>query len=390
MRTIVLLLAAVLSRPLFAQGVTAILLNVQKGEMPSDASVPVALTADFPEKADGVSLKVTCGDGAFGQYNPRLRDWNGFTTLRFFAHNATDKPLPMYFALRDKSTVDYNTRADITFTLQPGPSNIALDLTKLKRNASPLQLDMSAVTQWFIANAEKADGAALYFGDFVLESAAAAPAAAPAVGLSVAPGGGGGNRIIIEGKIRIEIDEATFRNLLAGGAIAAAAPTVEPAAVTPAAGGEKKVLVDLNAPLPFEATEGSTMEVSEDHAAELGGKSVKFVYAKAESALSMGYWGGPYPNGCDWSGYNALRFEAFNATDKVLSLYVAIRDKNAGYENRADMAFKLNPGLNRIEFPINTIVTNSGKQLNKSQVTQWFISCDQAATVYFANFRLEK
>lgn len=396
MPTLVTVLLALLCGPLMAQPARAILLNVQKGDLPNDATVPVALTTDFPEVPDGVSLKATFGDGALGQYNPRLKDWTGFVAVEFFAHNASDAPLDMYFALRDKDTVDYNTRADIPFRLQPGPNSVALDLTRLRRIADPRPMDLSSIRQWYIARAAQGPEAVVYFGDIVLEGPAT-PTTAPATPVPAegAPAAGsGGARIVIEGKIRIELDEVTFQRLLAGATITTS--PAQPAAVAPAPAisvapqGKRMLLVDPAAGIPpFEGVAGVTFEVSDDYAAELGGKSIKVTYTGPESALSMGYWGLGAPPGSNWTGYDTLRFEAYNPTNNILSLYLAVRDQQPGYENRADLPFKLTPGLNRVELPISTIVTNAGKQLDKAHITQWFIPCDQAAVVYFANIRLE-
>ena len=363
----------------------AIVLNVQNGELPNDASVPVALTTDFPEKPDGVSLKVTFGEGAFGQFNPRLKDWTGFGTFSFFAHNAGDKPLEMYLAIRDKSTVDYGTRADFPFTLQPGANRVSIDLTRVKRNQSAVPFDFSTMASWYIAKTSEGDGYVVYFGDLNLDGAGA-PAATPATP-AVTATTPGGETIVLEGKIRIEVDRVTFERLMAAGGGAAATPTTVPAPAT--TGTQKLLLANLSEPLPFEAVEGAQLSLSDDHAAELGGKALKVVFVKPESVLSMGYWGGgEHPN--NWTGYNALRFEAFNAGDKVVNCYIAIRDQTPGYEARADMQFRLEPGMNKVDLPISTIATNAGKQLDKAHVTQWYIAVDQATTVYFANFRVEK
>ncbi|MBM3475190.1 MAG: hypothetical protein FJX75_18160 [Armatimonadetes bacterium] len=368
-----------------AQPAKAVVLNVQNGELPSDASVPMALTTEFPEKPDGVSLKVTFGEGAIGQYNPRLKDWTGLPNFRFFAHNAGDKPLEMYLAIRDKSTVDYGTRADFPFTLQPGANKVSIDLSRVKRNQSATPFDFSTMASWYIAKTSEGDGYIVYFGDINLEGggAAAEAPAAPAV-TAGAPGGG---TIVLEGRIRIEVDRVTFDKLMAAGGGGAATPTTAPAPAP--TGTQKLLLANLAEPLPFEAVEGAVLTLSDDHAAELGGKALKVEFVKPESVLSMGYWGGgEHPN--NWTGYNALRFEAFNAGDKVVNCYIAIRDQTPGYEARGDMTFKLEPGLNKVDLPISTIATNAGKQLDKAHVTQWYIAVDQATTVYFASFRVEK
>jgi len=379
-----------LSAPEFslAQPARAIILNVQDGELPSDATAPVALTTDFAEKPDGVSLKATFGEGAVGQYNPRLKDWTGFPSFRFFAHNAAGKPLEMYLAVRDRTTVDYATRADFPFTVQPGANNVTIDLTKVKRNQSATPFDFSTMTSWYIAKTTEGDGYVVYFGDICLEGAGAAPTAVggPAPGTATSPGGG---TIVLEGKIRIEIDRVTLQNLVAAAGAEGGTPAPS-ASAQPAAGGQQLLLVDLSTePLPFEYVEGASGSLSDDHAADLGAKAVKVVFAKQEAVLSMGYWGaGEHPD--DWTGYNSLRFEAFNAGDKIVNCYLAVRDKTPGYEARGDIPFRLQPGLNKIDLPISTIVTNAGKQLDKAHVTQWYIAVDQEATIYFASFRVEK
>jgi len=378
-----------------AQGQKVLLLNVQKGELPNDASAQVALTTEFPEKQGGVSLKVAFGKGAFGQYNPKLKDWTGLRYLRLFAHNPQDKPVALYLAVRDKDTANYDTRADLSFTLQPGLNNVSLDLSTLKRNNDPKPLDLASIRQWFIAAQAEAPDQVLYFGDIVLESEAggaqpaaagaeAPPATAPAEATQAL------KRIILEGRIRIEIDSVTIQDLVAAGlAPGGPAATPGPAATASSPGGPQKlVLLDtFSGQVPNDGP--ARFSLSEDHAQELGGKSVKVTYTSKEEAFGMGAWSAGTRFVGNWEGYNVLRFEAFNATDKLLGCYLGIRDQNPGYENRADLPFRLAPGLNKVELAIGAIVTNAGKQLDKTDIRHWFIPCDQEATVYFANFRLE-
>lgn len=367
-----------------AQAPKAVLINVQKGELPNDASAPVALATEFPEKKDGVSLKATFGKGSFGQYNPKLKDWTGFRYIRFFAHNPQAEAMKLYVAIRDKDTTNYDTRADLVFALQPGANNIQLDLAALKRNASPQPMDMTSIRQWFIAKDGEGPDQVVYFGDIVLEAEARAAQAAPTPqvpgGTAPAP-----KKLILEGKVRIEVDNVTVQDLAAVGL----APGGQAAAPPPAAGPQKVMILDTFAgQLPNDNTADVTL--SDDHVKELGGKSLKVVYAKKETAFGMGAWGAGHQLVTNWEGYNVLRFEAFNATEKMLGCYLALRDKNPGYENRADLPFRLTPGQNKVELQIGALVTNAGKQLEKRDIHHWFIPCDQEATVYFANFRLEK
>jgi hypothetical protein len=289
----------------------------------------------------------------------------------------------MYLAIRDKSTVDYGTRADFPFTLQPGANRVSIDLTRVKRNQSAVPFDYSTMASWYIAKTSEGDGYVVYFGDINLEAGAAGTApATPAPAAAGAPAGG---TVILEGRIRIEVDRVTFDNLMAAGGGTTAPAT----AAAPATATQKLLLANLTEPLPFEAVEGAVLSLSDDHAAELGGKALKVEFVKPESVLSLGYWGGgEHPN--NWSDYNNLRFEAFSAGDEVVNCYMAVRDQTPGYEARGDMSFRLEPGLNKVDLPVSTIATNAGKQLDKAHITQWYIAVDQATTVYFAAFRVEK
>ena len=400
-RVVAVLILVVCLLPL-AYGQRAMLVNVQKGEMPNDATATMALATDNPEKPGGVSLKVTFGAGAFGQYNPKLKDWTGFTTMKFFAFNAENKPLDMYLAIRDKQSTDYGTRIDAPFNLKPGANKVSIDLTNLRRTMSAVPVNLTGISQWFIGKGTEGAGGVVYFGDIVLEGAGgggAAPAAAPvAVAAFPAAAAGAPGKVVVSGTFKIEIDNVTFQAMVAagmlGGAAAPAAPVavapVAPVAVAPAftAGPGKILLMDTaGGELPNDSS--LKMSITDEHAAELGGKNLKITY-EADKGWGQGAWGAGATMPTDWRPYNFFRFEAFNPTDKILACYIGMRDNKTGYENRADIPFRLMPGLNKVELPIGAIATNGGGQLDKGKLQQWFMPCDQAVTVYFNNFRLEK
>jgi hypothetical protein len=356
-----------------------VLLDVQRGEMPPDAIATVALSQEHAQKADGVTLKATFDGGSFGQSNAKKKDWTGFRFVRLYAFNPQDKPLSLYFATRDKETVNWETRADIAFSLQPGANNVSLDLSTLKRNKSEKPVDMTSVNQWYIAC--EAKGSVLYFGDIALESEdEATKPEEPKLKLDATQQG---KKIILEGKIRIELERLEIEGLAEAKGVEAPKPT--PAA-PPAKKGEKLVLLDPNA---GQTSEDHSAEValSDDHAKELGGKSLKAVF-KGGQAFGVGYWGAAGP--ANWQGYAFLRFEAFNPSNEIVPLGLTIRDKKTGYENRADLSFRLAPGLNKTELRIDTLTSNAGNQLDKATITQWYIACESDATLYFANVRLEK
>lgn len=378
-------LATWLLLPVLAFGQKAYLLNVQKGELPNDASAQVALTTDNPEQPDGITLKVTYGKGAFGQYNPRLKDWSSFQTMRFYVFNPAQQPVSLYLALRDKDTVDYNTRSDIPFTVQPGRNNISLPIRGAVR-INGAAFDLSSIRQWFISRSAEGPDQDLYFGDIVLEGAPttapgpAAPSALPAPAPPSAPAAHG--TIVLEGRVRIEIDTVTLQNLVA------AAQAGAPSAPQPTPAPRAYVLNLAAGQLPSDNSPDVTVALSDQHAAELGGKTLRVQWARKETSFGMGAWGaGAVP--FNWTGFDVLRFEAFNPSDRVLGCYMAVRDRKTGYENRADMPFRLSPGLNKIELPIGVIATNAGGTIDKANITQWYICCDQPAEVYFSSLRLE-
>jgi hypothetical protein len=388
MKTLTVLLLLLASTVSAAEAKKMLLLNVSGGEMPGDASAQVALSEEHPQKPGGVTLKVTFAGSAFGQ--SKNRNWAGYRWMKFYAFNPGDKPVAAYLATRDKDTTGWETRGDIGCNIAPGANNVAIDLGALKRNQSPKPMDLSALTSWYIASEAKEP---VFLGDLWLEGeGGAAPKAEGTAKTEGAPvrleGTVQGKKIVLEGRIRLELDVVKIEGVAEGGAAETkpqpAAPTA-PAA--PAAqGGERKMLLDTNA---GELTQdhSAPCALSVDHAKELGGKSMKVDF-KAGTAFGVGYWGAVGPS--NWEGYASFRCEAFNPTDQVLSLGLVIRDKKTGYENRADLSFRLTPGLNKVSVPIQALVSNAGAPLDRASISHWYIACDKDVSLYFANFRLEK
>ena len=358
-----------------AEAKKMLLLNVGGGEMPGDAIAKVALSEEHPQKEGGVTLKATFAGASFGQSHKR--DWSGYRFMKFYAFNAGDRPAGVYLATRDKDTTGWDTRGDLSFTLKPGANDVSIDLGTLKRNQNPKPMDLSSLTSWYFASDAKEP---IYFGDIWLEGEGGA---AQAEGAPVRlEGTAQGKKIILEGKIRLELDVVKIEGI----AEAREGEPKPPPAAPAAQGGERKMLLDTNAG-ELSQDHSAACALSEDHAKELGGKSMKVDF-KGGQAFGVGYWGAGGPS--NWEGYNAFRFEAFNPTDQVVPLGLAIRDKKTGYENRCDIALRLTPGLNKVTIPIHAPVSNAGAPLDKATIAHWYIACDKDVTLYFANFRLEK
>ena len=62
----------------------------------------------------------------------------------------------------------------------------------------------------------------------------------------------------------------------------------------------------------------------------------------------------------DWSGYKTLSFDVFNPEDEKSSISVRIDDKKdyPNYEDRYHNSFVLEPGLNRLNIPLNSLITS--------------------------------
>ena len=361
-----------------AEAKKMLLLNVSGGEMPGDASAQVALSEEHPEKPGGVTLKVTFAGSAFGQ--SKNRNWAGYRWMKFYAFNPGDKAVAAYLATRDKETTGWETRGDTSFTIAPGANNVAIDLGALKRNQSPKPMDLSSLTSWYFASEAKEP---VFIGDLWLEGEGGVPKAEGApVRLE---GTVQGKKIVLEGRIRLELDVVKIEGVAEGGAA-----ETKPQTTAPAEPAEKQadrlVLLDTNAG-QLSQDHSAPCAISEDHAKELGGKSMKVDF-KAGTAFGVGYWGAVGPS--NWEGYGAFRCEAFNPTDQIIGLGLTVRDKKTGYENRADLSFRLTPGLNKVSVPIQALVSNAGAPLDKASITHWYIACDKDVTLYFANFRLEK
>ena len=78
----------------------------------------------------------------------------------------------------------------------------------------------------------------------------------------------------------------------------------------------------------------------------------------------------------DWSNYNFFRFDVYNPQENDLSLSVRIDDRKSypDYKDRFNKSFILNPGMNHIRIPLDTLVTSGkGKNLNLNTIYRVYI-----------------
>ncbi|MBM4039692.1 MAG: hypothetical protein FJ290_14380 [Planctomycetes bacterium] len=119
--------------------------------------------------------------------------------------------------------------------------------------------------------------------------------------------------------------------------------------------------------------------------AELGGACLKVVFAQGSA------FGETRPKITDWTAFRTVKFDAFNPSDKPVSLSLCVRHKGTtGYPTRADSSLMLKPGKNSIAIALANVANVDGSRPDLSQVRHWYVTCDAAnTTVLFGDFTLE-
>ncbi|HUT36921.1 MAG TPA: hypothetical protein VNE39_25790 [Planctomycetota bacterium] len=152
--------------PAPAAGARATLLGISKGSMPNDTNGDPQVALDDKAELGGVCLKVTFAKGAsFGMSRAGLKDWRGYSTLKFAALNPANTPVTIEFTIKHEGSKTFGTRVDKEVVLAPGKNEVSIPIAGAANNDGSAA-NLSAVRQWYIAcNAE----ATVFFGDFVLE-----------------------------------------------------------------------------------------------------------------------------------------------------------------------------------------------------------------------------
>jgi hypothetical protein len=98
--------------------------------------------------------------------------------------------------------------------------------------------------------------------------------------------------------------------------------------------------------------------LSEEHATH-GSKSLLMeLYPSAYPGLA------PILAEHDWRPYKSLRFDIYNPLETELEIIVRVDDKKKsdGYADRYNKAFRLGPGIKRVEIPLESLVTSGTKR----------------------------
>jgi hypothetical protein len=158
---------------------------------------------------------------------------------------------------------------------------------------------------------------------------------------------------------------------------------------TQAAMAERRVpLLDVaEGELPNDtAQENQTRLTIEDGPKELGGKSLKVVYAKGDSfGMSRG------ASEKNWKPFAAVEFSAFNPSRQDVKLAFVVRHRGStGFRTRVEVPMALKPGKNDVRLIISEMLNVDGSRPDLSEVVHWYLanSPDQMPTLYFSDIWL--
>ena len=96
----------------------------------------------------------------------------------------------------------------------------------------------------------------------------------------------------------------------------------------------------------------------------------------------------------DWSGYRALCFDIYNPAKKELQISMRIDDLEdfPDYKDRYNKSFILQSGLNRMSFPLDSLVTTGGHRSldlkNIYRVLIFMVNPSQKVVLYVDYMRL--
>ncbi len=113
----------------------------------------------------------------------------------------------------------------------------------------------------------------------------------------------------------------------------------------------------------------------------------------------QGGWGGIYflTYDADWSNYKYFTLNLFNPGDQDFNFFIRIDDSDERapiyYEHRFNYSQKINPEMNEIRIPVDTIATSlKSRNLNIKSIRRFILYLEKNApsrTFYIDNVRLE-
>ncbi len=133
----------------------------------------------------------------------------------------------------------------------------------------------------------------------------------------------------------------------------------------------------------FDSSDAASVSITPEHATE----------GKSALRVAKGYvsWRGAQ----NWSGYDFLEADVFNASDDPAQIYVEIHDKaTTDYWTRVNYTTVVPPGASRLLVPTDIYVgekSRPGHALDLANITRLVLSVqDSKAPIFFDNLRLER
>jgi hypothetical protein len=200
----------------------AVLLNVAKGQLPSDTGMDDKTTPEIVDSAElgGKALKVPFAKGdSFGGKVGANKNWKRYAALRFDAYNPTKETINLELSVAHARSTSFHTRVAVPIKLKPGKNAIKVGIDEMT-NENGSAPDMANVVRWYILDLDR-KGPTVFFGDIWLEGG---DAPAPA-----ATGTGGPSPLVgyrVKGKVGTLDVDLTLTPFIVPGSAAAAPPKV--------------------------------------------------------------------------------------------------------------------------------------------------------------------
>ncbi|MFT7641650.1 MAG: hypothetical protein ACI9G1_003401 [Pirellulaceae bacterium] len=158
------------------------LLSFSKGQLPNDTALEgqSKLTIeDGPKELAGKAMKVVFAAGdSFGvSRGGSERNWKPFDAVEFSVLNPSRTNITLSFAVRHRTSTNYQTRVDLPVILKPGKNDVRLGTGEML-NVNGSKPDLTDVIHWYLAN-QPNQTPTLYFGNFWLVGGNATPTEEP-------------------------------------------------------------------------------------------------------------------------------------------------------------------------------------------------------------------
>jgi hypothetical protein len=139
---------------------------------------------------------------------------------------------------------------------------------------------------------------------------------------------------------------------------------------------------------------GCAMSLSEEHAATKGGMSMLVECTADKTKNEPMFFGECPPRKGVWDGYDLLKFDVFNPSSKLMTMYLVIKPVPNVYEKRIDYTFLCKPGKTSIEYELNGATSNDGSLFDwKKKIGQWSwnggAGVEKGSKFFVTNMRLE-